>query len=266
MSDTAFSPVAQGTPQIAGDPHFLYVLRLGDDNLVLAQRLGEWISRGPDLENDIALANFSIDHLGQARALLTHAGKIEGAGRTEDHLAMHRNEREFTNLILCELPNGHFGDTMARALCIDAFQVLLWEALAVSNDPTLAGIAQKALKEAKYHLRHSSSWVVRLGDGTEESHARMQESMNRIWRFTGEMFEPDEVDLEVARTGVGIDPSTLRHRWQATIDEVLGAATLAKPEDDMHRAGGRIGFHTDHLGHMLAEMQWLARSMPGATW
>ncbi len=266
MSDTAFSPVAQGTPQIAGDPHFLYVLRLGDDNLVLAQRLGEWISRGPDLENDIALANISIDHLGQARALLTHAGVLEGRGRTEDELAMYRNEREFTNLIICELPNGHFGDTMARALCIDAFQVLLWESLATSSDPTLAGIAQKALKEAKYHLRHSSSWVVRLGDGTEESHARMQESMNRIWRFTGEMFEPDDIDLEAARTGVGVDPSTLRDRWEATIDGVLRAATLSKPTDDMHRGGGRIGFHTDHLGHMLAEMQWLARSMPGATW
>jgi ring-1,2-phenylacetyl-CoA epoxidase subunit PaaC len=266
VSEIAFSPVAQGTPRVVGDPHFLYVLRLGDDNLVLAQRLGEWISRGPDLENDIALANIGIDHLGQARALLTHAGTIEGRGRTEDDLAMHRNEREFTNLIICELPNGHFGDTMARALCVDAFQVLLWEGLSASTDHTLAGIAQKALKEAKYHLRHSSSWVVRLGDGTEESHLRMQESMNRIWRFTGEMFQPDEVDLRAAETGIGLDPSTLRDSWQATIDGVLSAATLTKPEDDLHRAGGRMGFHTDHLGHVLAEMQWLARSMPGADW
>lgn len=266
MTEVAFSPVAQGTPQPVGDPHFRYVLGLADDNLVLAQRLGEWISRGPDLEEDIALANFAIDHLGQSRALLTHAGDIEGAGRTEDDLAMHRSEREFTNLLICELPNGHFGDTMARSLCIDAFQVPLWEALSTSKDETLAGIAQKALREAKYHLRHSSSWVVRLGDGTDVSHDRMQQGIDRVWRFTGEMFAPDPVAAEMADAGIGVDPVGLIDRWRSTVDEVLTKATLTVPADTMHRTGGRLGFHTDDLGHMLAEMQWLARSMPGATW
>lgn len=266
MTEPAFSPVAQGTPQPTGDPHFRYVLGLADDNLVISQRLGEWISRGPDLEEDIALANFAIDHLGQARALLTHAGQIEGAGRTEDDLAMHRSEREYTNLLICELPNGHFGETIARSLCIDAYQVLLWEALSTSKDETLAGIAQKALQEARYHLRHSSTWVVRLGDGTEISHDRMQRGIDRVWRFTGEMFAHDPVAAEMADAGIGVDPTGLADRWQATIDEVLTKATLSIPSDTMHRTGGRVGFHTDDLGHMLAEMQWLARAMPDASW
>jgi ring-1,2-phenylacetyl-CoA epoxidase subunit PaaC len=266
VTEDLYSPVAQGTPQMKGDPHFLYVLRLGDDNLVLAQRLSEWISRGPDLEEDIALANIGLDHLGQARALLSHAGDLEGAGRTEDHLAMHRPEREFTNLVICEIPNGHFGDTMARALCIDAYQVLLWEALSSSADEVLAGIAQKALKEARYHLRHSSTWVVRLGDGTAESHERMQAAIDHVWRFTGEMFLADPVDLTTAASGVGVDPSTLRERWENIVGDVLGRATLTPPTETMHRTGGRQGFHTGHLGHMLAEMQWLARAMPEATW
>ncbi|MFP5331419.1 MAG: 1,2-phenylacetyl-CoA epoxidase subunit PaaC [Acidimicrobiia bacterium] len=266
MSGVVYSPVAQGTPQPDGDPHFRYVLGLADDNLVLAQRLGEWISRGPDLEEDIALANFAIDHLGQARALLTHAGQLEGRGRDEDDLAMHRSEREFTNLLICELPNGHFGDTMARAVCIDAYQVPLWEALSSSEDETLAGIAQKAVREARYHLRHSSTWVVRLGDGTDVSHDRMQQAIDRVWRFTGEMFAPDPVATEMADRGIGVDPSTLYDRWWGTVSEVLERATLAVPTDTMHRTGGRLGFHTDDLGHMLAEMQWLARSMPEASW
>ena len=267
MSDIVYSPVAQGmTPAITGNPHFLYVLRHADDNLVMAQRMGEWISRGPDLEEDIALANIGIDHLGQARALLTHAGTLEGAGRDEDDLAMHRSEREFTNLLLVERPNGDFGDTMARALCFDAYQVLLWDALSGSADETLAGIAQKALKEARYHLRHSSTWVVRLGDGTEESHRRMQAALGRIWRFTGELFLADDVDRAAVDRGIGVDPSTLHDPWSETIDSVLADATLTRPTETHHRAGGRQGFHMSELGHMLAEMQWLARSMPEATW
>lgn len=266
MSETVYSPIAQGTPEMSGESHFRYVLGLADDNLVLAQRLGEWISRAPDLEDDIALANIAIDHLGQARALLSHAGEVEGAGRTEDDLAMHRNEREFSNLLLCELPNGHFGDTMARAICIDAYQVLLWDRLSDSADHVLGGIAQKAVKEAKYHLRHSSTWVVRLGDGTAESHDRMQRSLDRVWRFTGELFAPDPVATEMAEAGIGVDPVMLRGPWRATIDDILARATLTMPTEEMHRVGGRRGFHTDHLGHMLAEMQWLARSMPKAAW
>jgi ring-1,2-phenylacetyl-CoA epoxidase subunit PaaC len=266
VSDIAYSPVAQGMPAPTGDPHFRYVLALGDDNLVLAQRLGEWISRGPELEDDIALANFAIDHLGQARALLTHAGELEGSGRTEDDLAMHRDERQFTNLLICELPNGHFGDTMARALCIDAYQVLLWEGLSTSTDEVLGGIAQKALRESRYHLRHSATWVERLGAGTSLSHDRMQASLDRVWRFTGEMFAPDPVASSMAEQGIGVDPATLYEPWRATVTDVLERATLRLPADTMHRTGGRVGFHTDDLGHLLAEMQWLARSMPEAVW
>jgi ring-1,2-phenylacetyl-CoA epoxidase subunit PaaC len=266
VSEIAYSPIAQGTPEVTGDPHFRYVLGLGDDNLVLAQRLGEWISRGPELEDDIALANFAIDHLGQARALLSHAGSIEGRRRTEDDFAMHRNERQYTNLLICELPNGHFGDTIARGLCIDAYQVLLWDALSTSKDTTLGGIAEKALREARYHLRYSTTWAIRLGDGTDESHDKMQQSIDRVWRFTGEMFAPDPVAGAMAADGLGVDATTLYERWRRSIGDVLSKATLAVPNESMHRTGGRMGFHTDALGHMLAEMQWLARSMPEVSW
>jgi len=266
VTDTAFTPIAQGSPPISGDPHVVYVLRHADDNLVLAHRMGEWISRGPDLEEDIALANIGIDHLGQARALLSHAGALEGAGRDEDRLAMHRSERAFTNLLIVEQPNGDFADTMARALCFDAYQVPLWEALATSSDSVLAGIAEKAVKEARYHLRHSSTWVIRLGDGTEESHMRMQAAFDRVWRFTGEMFHGDEVDHAAADSGIGISPITLRQTWSDTLDGVLTEATLTRPTETRFRLGGRRGFHTSHLGHLLTEMQWLARAMPDASW
>jgi ring-1,2-phenylacetyl-CoA epoxidase subunit PaaC len=246
--------------------HFTYVLRLGDDNLVLAQRYGEWISNAPELEEDIALGNIGLDHLGQARALLSHAAALEGDGRSEDDLAMFRTEREFTNLLLVERPNGDFADTMARALCIDAFQVELWDALQSSNDPTLAGIAAKALKEARYHLRHSSSWVIRLGDGTGESHHRMQRALDDCWRFTGEMFDLDPVDSAVIAFGVGVDVSALRPRWEATIGRVLADATLTIPSDPVQRTGGRQGRHTEALGHLLAELQWMQRSYPGLEW
>lgn len=266
MTDPVYTPIAQGTPPLEGDPHFTYVLRHADDNLVLAQRMSEWISRGPDLEEDIALANIGIDHLGQARALLTHAGELEGAGRDEDALAMHRSEREITNLLIVEQPNGDFADTMARALCVDAYQVPLWEALSGSGDEILAGIASKALKEARYHLRHSSTWVVRLGDGTETSHERMQAALDRVWRFTGELFVGDEVDHAAADSGIGVAPGTLERSWSETIDGVLADATLTRPAEAQQRIGGRRGFHTTHLGHLLTEMQWLARSMPEASW
>lgn len=256
----------QGMSALDLDPHFAYVLRLGDDNLVLAQRLGEWISRGPDLEVDIALGNIGLDHLGVARNLLTRAGNIEGRGRDEDDLAMFRSEREFHNLLLCEQPNGDFAQTMARQFFIDAWQVPLWEALAESSDGQLAGISEKAVKEARYHLRHSTTWVVRLGDGTPESRVRMQDAIDRLWRFTGELFATDEVDEAVAASGVGIDPAGLRAGWDATVDAVLAEATLARPSDGYARTGGRQGFHTDHLGHLLGELQWMQRSYPGMEW
>jgi ring-1,2-phenylacetyl-CoA epoxidase subunit PaaC len=256
----------QGVPTVAVEPHFAYLLRLGDDNLILAQRLGEWISRGPDLEEDIALGNIGLDHLGVARNLLNHAGEIEGRGRTEDDLAMLRAEREFHNLILCEQPNGDFAHTMARQLFVDAWQVPLWEALSSSTDQQLAGIAQKAVKEARYHLRHSTTWVIRLGAGTDESHQRMQAAVDRLWRYTGEMFAADSVDEDVAAAGIGVEPASLTSGWEATIDSVLTEATLTRPDDDYVRSGGRQGFHSEHLGHLLGEMQWMARTYAGMQW
>ena len=258
--------IPQGVPLVDLDPHLAYLLRLGDDNLILAQRLGEWISRGPDLEEDIALGNIGLDHLGVARNLLTHAGEIEGRGRHEDELAMLRGEREFFNLILCEQPNGDFAQTMIRQLFIDAWQVPLWEALSASVDEQLAGIAQKAVKEARYHLRHSSTWAIRLGDGTAESHQRSQAAVDRLWRYTGEMFEGDDVEAAMAEARIGVEPSSLRPAWDATIDAILRQATLDRPADDYVRSGGRQGFHGENLGHLLGEMQWMARTYPGVRW
>jgi ring-1,2-phenylacetyl-CoA epoxidase subunit PaaC len=228
------------------------LLAHADDNLVLAQRLGEWISRAPDLEEDIAIGNIALDHLGVARALYTLAAEREGEGRGEDDLAMHRPEREFLNLLLVEQPNGDFAHTMVRGLLFDAYQVGLWESFAGSDDAELAGIAGRALKEARYHLLHSSTWVVRLGDGTEESHRRAQEAMDRLWRYTDEMFE----SLPVAQRDV----------WEGVVGDVLAEATLQIPEDPYQRGGGRRGFHSEHLGPLLAEMQWMQRSYPGLRW
>ncbi|HSK06280.1 MAG TPA: 1,2-phenylacetyl-CoA epoxidase subunit PaaC [Acidimicrobiia bacterium] len=224
----------------------------GDDNLVLAQRLGEWISNAPELEEDIALGNIALDHLGVARALYTHAGEMEGRGRTEDDFAMRRTEREFLNVLLVEQPNGDFAHTMIRALFFDAYQVDLWEGLTVSDDETLSGIAARAGKEARYHLLHSSAWVVRLGDGTDESHRRAQAAVDALWRYTGELFQgPGQVSPE---------------RWQGTIGHVLDEAGLDVPDDPYQRGGGRSGFHSEHLGPLLAEMQWMQRSYPGLQW
>ncbi len=267
MTDAVTAGAPQGMPAFGvDDAHAAYVLRLGDDNLILAQRLGEWISNGPELEEDIALANIAIDHLGQARALLSHAGRLEGRGRTEDDLAMLRSEREFSNVLLVEQPNGDFAMTMARQLYVDAYQLSLWEALSQSSDATLAGIAAKALKEARYHFRHSSTWVVRLGDGTEESHRRMQAGIDHLWRFTGELFTADAVDTAMVVRGIGVDRSTLAPAWDDRINSVLSAAGLQRPEDPYQRMGGRTGFHSEHLGHLLGEMQWMQRTYPGLEW
>ncbi len=267
MGDQVTAAAPQGMPVGGGgDPHVAYVLRHADDNLVLAQRLGEWISNAPELEEDIALANTAIDHLGQARALLTHTAALEGKGRDEDDLAMNRTEREFTNLLVVEQPNGDFGQTMARQLFFDAYQLSLWDALQRSTDDTLAGIAAKALKEARYHFRHSSTWVVRLGDGTDESHERMQAGVDAMWRFTGEMVATDAVDAAMVERGIGVDPSSLRDVWDERIAAVLAEATLERPDDPYQRMGGRSGFHTEHLGHLLGEMQWMQRTYPGLEW
>jgi ring-1,2-phenylacetyl-CoA epoxidase subunit PaaC len=233
-------------------PSTKYLLAHADDSLVLAQRLGEWISSAPDLEEDIAIGNIALDHLGVARALYTLAGEREGEGRGEDDFAMGRPEREFLNLLLVEQPNGDFANTMVRGLFFDAYQVGLWESLAGSDDIEQAGIAGRALKEARYHLVHSSAWVVRLGDGTEESQRRAQEALGRLWRYTDEMFE----DLPVRQRDV----------WERVVGDVLVEATLQIPEDPYQRGGGRRGFHSEHLGPLLAEMQWMQRSYPGLRW
>lgn len=260
------SGAPQGTPPPELDPRVAYLLRHADDNLVLAQRLGEWISRAPELEEDIALANIGLDHLGVARALYKHAAEQEAAGRTEDDLAFLRSEREYLNLLLVEQPNGDFAHTMARQLFVDAYQLGLWQALQSSTDPVLAGISAKALKEARYHFQHSTTWVVRLGDGTEESHRRMQRAVEALWRFTDEMFAGDAVDEAMLEAGVGADVSALREAWDGRIESVLGQAGLTRPEDPYQRAGGRSGFHTEHLGHLLGDLQWMQRTYPGLEW
>jgi ring-1,2-phenylacetyl-CoA epoxidase subunit PaaC len=243
-----------------------YVVRHADDNIVLGQRLAEYISRAPELEEDLAVGNLALDHIGVADHLFTYAASVEGGDRSGDDLAMFRSEREYTNLLLVEQRHDGFGDLIARQFLFDAYQHPFWEALSLSTDDTLAGIAQRAAKEARYHLRHSSMWIVRLGDGTEESHARIQASIDRMWRFTTEMFEADDLDRQMVEMGTGVDPSTLKEVWEATVDSVLEEATLARPEDSFQTSGGRTGMHTEYLGQMLAEMQWLQRSQPGMTW
>jgi len=231
---------------------FSWLLGHADDNMVLAQRLGDWISRGPELEEDIALGNFALDHLGVARALYALAGTVEGRGRGEDDLAMFRTEREYRNLLLVEQPNGDFAHTMVRQFLFDAYQLQLWEDLSTADDRELAGIAGRALKEARYHFRHSSGWVIRLGDGTEESSRRVQTALDSLWRYTDEMFHDDTAGYRVA--------------WDLEVMSVLAEAGLTIPEDPYQRPGGRQGLHSEHLGFLLAEMQWMQRSYPGLKW
>lgn len=247
-------------------PRFHYVLRLADTNLVLAQRLGEWVGHAPALEEDLGIANIALDLLGQARLLLAHAGRLEGAGRGEDELAYLREESEYFNLTLVEQPNGDFGDTVARQYLFDAWQFGLYEALARSKDSTLAAIAAKGIKEAAYHLRYSGGWLVRLGDGTPESHARVERSLRELWPFTNELFDDDETDHAVAADGTGALPSSLLPAWSARMDETLARATLKRPAPARFGWYGKQGRHSEHLGYLLAEMQSLHRAHPGAAW
>lgn len=243
-----------------------YTLRLGDDALVLAQRLGEWAARGHTIEEDVALLNIGLDLLGQARTLLGHVGTLDGSGRSEDDYAYGRDEREFVNAQLVELPNGDFGTTMARQLLLSAYQVPMYAALAGSREPTLAAVAGKAVKESRYHLDHAASWMVRLGDGTAESHARVTAGLDAVWPYAAELFERDEVMDRLVRAGVAPDPAPLRVQWDQTIDAVLTDARLTRPTTTWAPSGGRRGIHTEHLGYLLAEMQHVARAHPGATW
>ncbi|MGH8198043.1 MAG: 1,2-phenylacetyl-CoA epoxidase subunit PaaC [Steroidobacteraceae bacterium] len=247
-------------------PHCRYVLRLADTNLVLAQRLGEWAGHAPALEEDLGLANVSLDLLGQARLLLTHAGELEGRGRGEDELAYLRAESEYLNLTLVEQPNGDFGDTIVRQFLFDAWQLELYRSLAPSKDGKLAAMAAKGAREASYHLRYSGGWLIRLGDGTEESHARVARSLERLWPFTNELLDGDDVDRAIAAAGIGPAPESLRDGWSRSVDEVLAAATLTRPAPAKFGWYGKQGRHGEQLGYLLAEMQSLHRSHPGATW
>jgi ring-1,2-phenylacetyl-CoA epoxidase subunit PaaC len=251
---------------VSSAAHLRYVLRLADTSLVLGQRLGEWVGHAPALEEDLGLANLSLDLIGQARLLLTYAGELEGRGRSEDDLAMSRDQSDFLNFALVEQPNGDFGRTIVRQFLVDAFQLELYEALQHSKDARLAEVAAKALKETRYHLRYSSAWLIRLGDGTEESQRRVQDALNDLWRFTREFFAADEVDEEMARVGIAPALAELAPRWSARVDEVLREATLTRPPDIRYTWHGKRGDHTEHLGYLLAEMQFLHRTYPGATW
>lgn len=244
-----------------------YLLRLGDDRLVLGHRLSEWCGHGPILEEDIALANISLDFIGQANLLLGLAATAEGEGRDADALAYQRDAIAFRNHQLVELPNGDYAFTMMRSFLFDAYDVQLMGALQRSSHGDLAGIATKCFKEASYHLRHSGEWVVRFGDGTEESHGRAQRALDELWRWTGTLFMADEVDRELAAAGIAPDLAPLQAAWQATVADVLGRATLQIPKVvPLTGRGYRRGEHTEHLGHMLAEMQVLQRQHPGAKW
>lgn len=228
--------------------------------------MSEWCGHGPILEEDIALANIALDLIGQATLLLKLAGDVEGAGRNEDRLAYFRDTVAYRNAKLVELPIGDFGFTIVRQFLFDAYSVLVLDALQHASHPELAGIAAKALKEDKYHLRHSSEWVIKLGDGTEESRARAQKALDELWRFTGELFEADAVDSAVAALGVTLDLAAVKSRWSEMVSDIVNRATLLLPGETPMVTGGRRGRHTEYLGHMLAEMQSVARAHPGATW
>jgi ring-1,2-phenylacetyl-CoA epoxidase subunit PaaC len=243
-----------------------YLIRLGDDRLILGHRVSEWCGHGPILEEDIALANTALDLLGQANLLLELAGQIEGRGRTADALAYFREAVEFRNALMMELPRGDFAFTTARLFLISVFELLHLERLQSSKHADVAGIAGKALKETRYHARHAADWMLKLGDGTDESHQRVQAAVDDLWRFTGELFDVDGVERFVIDEGIGVDRSALRDPWHQEVTRVLKAATLNVPEDGFMQRGGRQGRHTEHLGHLLAEMQIVARSYPGAEW
>jgi ring-1,2-phenylacetyl-CoA epoxidase subunit PaaC len=253
----------------AGDlqaAHCRYVLRLGDTALILAQRLGEWVGHAPALEEDLGLANLALDLLGQARLLLSYAGELEGRGRDEDALAFLRDAPEFANLTLAEQPNGDFAVTIVRQWLIDTWQLAVYGSLQGSSDTRLAAIAAKALKETRYHHRFSSGWLARLGDGTPESHERTQRALDELWRFTAELFAADEIEERMHAAGIAPALAELTPGWSARIDEDLAAAQLRRPAAQPYPWHGKRGVHTEHLGHLLSQMQHLQRTYPGARW
>ena len=248
------------------NPKFEYLLRLGDNCLVLSQQLAAWCGHGPALEEDLALTNVALDLLGQARLWLSYAGEVEGRGRDEDALAYGRDGFDFRNLLLVEQPNGHYGDTVARQFLFDAWHQHLLADLSQSSDTRIAEIAQKAAKEVRYHVERSAGLMIALGDGTEASHARMQAALEKLWPYTNEWFESDAVDAHCAAEGLAPVAPSLAAPWRASVDAVLARATLVMPGDTGHQRGGRQGVHSEHLGHLLTELQFLQRAYPGAQW
>ena len=243
-----------------------YLLRIGDTCLILGQRLGEWCGHGPVLEEDIALTNMALDLIGQTRGLLSHAAKLEGQGFDEDQLAFLRDERDYRNFSIAELPRGDFAFTVLRNLMVSTWLKLLWDKLQDSTDAELAGIAGKAVKEARYHQQHAADWLLRLADGTEESRRRTQAALAELWRYVPEMFAADAVDEAAEAAGLGPSRSALREPWQAEMAAVFDEARLVPPADSAFRSNGSSGVHTEHLGYVLADLQHLQRSFPGGVW
>jgi ring-1,2-phenylacetyl-CoA epoxidase subunit PaaC len=258
--------MATNTIRVNESPLVLYCLRRADDALVMGHRLSEWTGRGPALEEEMALANMGLDLLGQARSLYTYAAEVEAAGNDEDGYAYLRDARQYRNLLLAEQPNGDFAHTILRQFLYAAFADPYWRAMMRSSDPTLAAIAAKSEKESASHLRHTAEWVIRLGDGTAESHRRAAEALTRLWPYTGEIFEADAAEQELIASGAVMEPTAFRAEWEKTVTEILAEATLTQPASGWMQKGGRTGLHSEHLGHMLADMQSLARAHPHAIW
>ena len=242
-----------------------YILRIADSSLILSHRLSEWCSKGPTLEEDIAISNISLDLLGRANSLLEYCSKVNG-NKSADDLAFKRDEREFYNFQICELENGHFGDTIIRQFLFDSYASLFFKKLSESKDETLSAIALKSIKEINYHLRHSSNWVIRLGDGTKLSKEKIQDSLNKIWKYTGELFEMDELDNKMIKNQIGVDNKELKKQWDIIVNETLEKAKLNRPKDGFMMTGSKKGIHTELLGKILSEMQYIPRAYPDAKW
>lgn len=248
-------------------PLFEFLCRMGDNTLVLGHRVSEWCGVAPVLEEDIALANTALDMIGQTQLWLGLAGQIEGKSRDADTLAFHRDVWDFRNVLLVEQPNGDFGHTMMRQFLFDGWHLAQLKALMGSSNAEIAAIAEKSTKEVTYHLERSSDTVIGLGDGTEESHNRMQKALDRLWPYVGEMFVSDAVDEQMVKDGIAPDPASLREGYDALLSDVFTAATLVRPTTDFAHKGGKSGVrHSEHLGHMLTQMQWLQRAYPDASW
>ncbi len=243
-----------------------YAIGLGDDSLTLGHRLSEWSSNAPFLEEDLALSNVALDFIGRAMMFYSYAGEKEGAGRSEDDIAYLRDCRQYRNLLICELPIGDFADTMARQFLVDAYDVAFYSELEKSADQTLAAIAAKAVKESRYHLRRSEEWIKRLGDGTAQSHDRIQRAFNNVWGYSHELFEVDQVEQSLIDAGIAVDRPALKPEWERDVQSVLDKATLETPDSQWAIRGGRDGMHTEHLGYLLAELQFMQRAYPGQEW